>query len=489
MAKLPDKPVKRMHYFDHQFLRAADFTAEQEYHQVLRRLHNSALHTAGIADGLRLDATVGRSTLTVTRGVAYDGDGREIVLIQDKNDIDVSVAANKTAIIVISFAEQETDATNETGFQGNTRWTESPLVEVLDAAPPDPRRKLILGSVRVDANGNVAAAADNSSATGRIAAGVVAGDLTATSVKAGSASVDTNLSVTGNITVGGQVDGRDVSVDGSNLDQHVANSNNPHRTTAAQVGALPTTGGSVTGNVTVAGLTQLRNSASGGALIATTQPNATQTPNTVTAAVNAVSGVSGVLAMYVRGGAFTGTPAQHAANHALRIDGDVLINGTFRGTKDGYVVDTFINASGLRLRTGDLVRLKGTPVARFTGLDNKIPIPEITLTDQENDSRVIGIIDREVAPSGDMLDRRSEPDDPTFVDDGGEVQVVTLGTYAHCKVDTSGGPIEAGDLLTASANPGYARKATEPKIGSIIGKALEPLGEGTGYIAVFVNMQ
>jgi hypothetical protein len=65
--------------------------------------------------------------------------------------------------------------------------------------------------------------------------------------------------------------------------------------------------------------------------------------------------------------------------------------------------------------------------------------------------------------------------------------VVTLGAYAHCQVDATETPINVGDLLTTSANPGHARKAVAPQIGSIIGKALEPLGQGTGCIAVFVN--
>src|SRR2546426_7582167 len=43
--------------------------------------------------------------------------------------------------------------------------------------------------------------------------------------------------------------------------------------------------------------------------------------------------------------------------------------------------------------------------------------------------------------------------------------------------------------LTSSAKPGHARKATDPNVGCIIGKALEPLNGGTGYVAVFVNIQ
>jgi hypothetical protein len=67
--------------------------------------------------------------------------------------------------------------------------------------------------------------------------------------------------------------------------------------------------------------------------------------------------------------------------------------------------------------------------------------------------------------------------------------MVTLGCFANCHVDASEGPIRVGDLLTSSANPGHAKKAADPKLGTVIGKALEPLAEGTGYIAVFVNIQ
>jgi hypothetical protein len=66
---------------------------------------------------------------------------------------------------------------------------------------------------------------------------------------------------------------------------------------------------------------------------------------------------------------------------------------------------------------------------------------------------------------------------------------VTLGAFAHCKVDAAEAPIQVGDLLTTSNNPGYAKKAIEPKLGSIIGKALQPLETGTGVISVFANIQ
>ena len=57
------------------------------------------------------------------------------------------------------------------------------------------------------------------------------------------------------------------------------------------------------------------------------------------------------------------------------------------------------------------------------------------------------------------------------------------------KVDATYGAIQAGDLLTTSPTPGYAMKATNPQIGTILGKALEPLEDGQGLIKVFITLQ
>jgi len=56
------------------------------------------------------------------------------------------------------------------------------------------------------------------------------------------------------------------------------------------------------------------------------------------------------------------------------------------------------------------------------------------------------------------------------------------------KVIDEGGPIQPGDLLTTSSVPGYAMRCDNPKRceGAIIGKALEPLEEGTGVIKMLV---
>lgn len=252
---------------------------------------------------------------------------------------------------------------------------------------------------------------------------------------------------------------------------------NPHGTTAANLGALPVS----VGKVQLGG--------PGNAVATFLQP---QTGTDIHAGLISGYGFSTIgfgprsaLVGYSTSSEAYGVYAYSSGTHSL------YVNGTsyFSGAKTGYVVDTFENRSGQRLRTGDVVKLKGTPVTRFQGDNNKIPVTEVTLADKENDTMIIGIVDCESIPEQGSPDNRVGPDDPTFIEDGSELFVVTLGAYAHCKVDATEAPIEVGDLLTSSSNPGHAMKATDPKIGSIIGKALEPLKEGTGYISAFINIQ
>jgi len=203
-------------------------------------------------------------------------------------------------------------------------------------------------------------------------------------------------------------------------------------------------------------------------------------PSAVIAGVSQKNGVHGVY-----GEAPTGAYALYGA-------GNAFISGTLttkNGICPGHIADRFINGSSQTLRTGDVVKLKGDYVIRFEGQNNKIPIAEVTLADRENDPRIIGIVDGKAIPGPEDPDFGVSPDDPPAIESGGELFVVTLGTFAHCKVDATETAIEVGDLLTSSDRPGYAKKATDPKIGCTIGKALSPMPEGEGYIAIFVSIQ
>jgi len=60
-----------------------------------------------------------------------------------------------------------------------------------------------------------------------------------------------------------------------------------------------------------------------------------------------------------------------------------------------------------------------------------------------------------------------------------------------CKVSVDNGPITPGDLLVTSSTPGHAMKGTDRNrmLGAVVGKALEPLKEGSGVIQVLVTLQ
>lgn len=138
-------PVKRVNYFDHQFLRVADFSDEQRYHMMMRRLHNQQLHTPGIAQGLTV--TLSGSTVTIATGLALDSQGRELYLVNPAT-LDVSTLPTPgSAYVTIAYGEQTSDTTTEPGGQGDTRWTEQPNVSLAPNLPADTTLTLVLGKV------------------------------------------------------------------------------------------------------------------------------------------------------------------------------------------------------------------------------------------------------------------------------------------------------------------------------------------------------
>ncbi|HLL47220.1 MAG TPA: hypothetical protein VK399_10960, partial [Longimicrobiaceae bacterium] len=64
--------VKRLKYFNHQFLRVEDFQEEQDYHLRMRRRLNRVLHTWGVAEGLQVSAAAGATAVKVSAGTAID---------------------------------------------------------------------------------------------------------------------------------------------------------------------------------------------------------------------------------------------------------------------------------------------------------------------------------------------------------------------------------------------------------------------------------
>jgi hypothetical protein len=71
----------------------------------------------------------------------------------------------------------------------------------------------------------------------------------------------------------------------------------------------------------------------------------------------------------------------------------------------------------------------------------------------------------------------------------GEIPLAIMGVVP-VKVSAENGTIRPGDLLVASTTPGHAMRAGEnPPNGTVIGKALGSLTEGTGVIQMLVMLQ
>ena len=71
-----------------------------------------------------------------------------------------------------------------------------------------------------------------------------------------------------------------------------------------------------------------------------------------------------------------------------------------------------------------------------------------------------------------------------------EVPLAVVG-IVPCKVSAENGAIQVGDLLVTSSTPGHAMKGTDRSrlVGAVVGKALEPLQQGTAVIQVLVTLQ
>jgi hypothetical protein len=178
----------------------------------------------------------------------------------------------------------------------------------------------------------------------------------------------------------------------------------------------------------------------------------------------------------VRGDAKNGVGVFGASEtgHAGYFDGLVHVQGICRATVDFEcenadcaeyfdVVDVAAAEPGTVMVLGDTGRL--------------------VACQSEYDTRVVGV----VSGAGDLrpgviLNKRPSAE--------GGVPIALLG-QVYCKVTTSNGPIEIGDLLTASSTPGHAMKASDQTraFGAVLGKALRPSRSGAALIPILVTLQ
>ena len=165
--------------------------------------------------------------------------------------------------------------------------------------------------------------------------------------------------------------------------------------------------------------------------------------------------------------------------------------GTTAPTKPLDVVGD-INASGTI--TGGNVKAKYQDIAEWVESSQPLTAGTVVILDpakanqviastQSYDSRVAGVISLQ---PGVTLGEGGE----------GRVLVATTGRV-RMKVDASKGSIQIGDLLVTSDKAGVAMKSVPVEFGGVrmhrpgtlIGKALEPLAQGTGEILVLLSLQ
>ena len=339
---------KRLKFYNGQFLQQQDFTDEQQYHLDRLRRHNRQMHTYGIAEGLAVTAAVGGSSASVAPGTALDAEGRTIVLPQSRN-LTFGSLANQWVLVVISYAEQPSDPAS-VGDEGDTRWWERPNVEVIpETGAPAADVRIRLARLQLAANGTIS---QHDTAV-RTSAGVKLGtEVSIERIRLSRQGVSSNLwpvlssgaaqqadlagnfNVTGNIAVTGTVDGRDVSVDGANNDTHRNRTDNPHATTAAQVGAITGVGGVLNPGGQVNLLA--------GNNIAITPDNGTNKRITIASAtIDGVSNPGGNID-FVGQGALTITPDN--TNKLIAFNVDLLAAGAF--TKRAIPTAIFSQSDG-----------------------------------------------------------------------------------------------------------------------------------------------
>jgi hypothetical protein len=177
---------------------------------------------------------------------------------------------------------------------------------------------------------------------------------------------------------------------------------------------------------------------------------------------------------------------------------DLSFEGVFKPTTNSSV-DLATNNNTLKVKTittgasGTAGSITGAWTLSGTFQATYADLAEFYEGDQEYEPGTVLVFggEKEVTTTVNMNDTRSAgvvTTDPAYVmnaDQTGTKVCIALAGRVPCKVV---GRVKKGDMLTTSATPGYAVKASDPKLGSIIGKALEDKDYGeAGVIQVAVG--
>jgi hypothetical protein len=199
--------------------------------------------------------------------------------------------------------------------------------------------------------------------------------------------------------------------------------------------------------------------------------NAT-TGNTIGISVydSSPTGTAGVFNSVAGGNILIG---QNNGANKFRVDGTgkgYFDGGTMTGGAD-FAESVAVRGERVHYEPGDLLAIDPTGSRR------------LDLSQEAYSTRVAGIFSTKpgiLATAHGMEDSRL----------AGEVPLAVVG-IVPCKVTVENGAIGVGDLLVASSRAGYAMRGTDRgrMLGAVVGKAMEPLAEGSGVIQVLVTLQ
>jgi len=195
-------------------------------------------------------------------------------------------------------------------------------------------------------------------------------------------------------------------------------------------------------------------------------------------------------------------PAVANSFRALAINGVLRVGGALRGMMRGSV-QQYINlnedsgdeaALVHSLQVAHIIIMEGAPpspsgkyvydVAESMNALGAGPADVVIISPQQDvtvepstkpyDTRVAGVIS-------------TEP--KLYLGPDKTKQPLALAGVVLCKASGENGPIKPGDLLVTSSQPGHAMRADPKsvKTGMLVGRALEPLAQGTGSINILIN--
>ncbi len=184
-------------------------------------------------------------------------------------------------------------------------------------------------------------------------------------------------------------------------------------------------------------------------------------------------GTAGYFLNRAAGNIIVGHVGQNDDKSVFRVDGTgrVFADGGFQPSGADFAESMAATGDRSKYAAGDLLVIDPTA--------NR----HVALAQQPYSTLVAGIYSTKPGMLGTT--RKIDESAP-----GNEIPLAVVG-IVPCKVTAENGPVQVGDLLVTSSIPGHAMKGTDRSrmLGAVVGKALEPLPNGTGVIQVLVTLQ